>query len=86
MKIKEFDSFEELNEFAKEHGVDLTEIDLEKVNGGAEGTGEIPSGWKPPKCPNCGSNNIKILYADPELNIVFLECKDCGKRYYARYF
>ena len=39
MKIKEFDSFEELNEFAKEHGIDLTEIDLEKVNGCAGGTG-----------------------------------------------
>ena len=83
LKKTSFNSFDELREYAKKHGVEISEIKLEKVSGGLNETGELPLGWNPPKCPSCGSHNIMIEWIDWDEFVVYLKCRDCGKEYYA---
>ena len=81
LKRTGFNSFDELKEYAKKNGLEISDICLEEVSGGIGEVNELPMGWKPPKCPKCGSNNIKIVWVDWEAGVVFLKCKDCGHEY-----
>ncbi len=69
----------ELLELAKEEGLQLTDEQLESVNGGACRI-EAPS----VPCPACGSTRIEATwdaYADHSNGIHHCVCLDCGERF-----
>ena len=70
-KIKECKNSEELLAFAKKEGVELSEEQLEAVNGGGCSETTEP-------CPKCGSRNIKKEHRgrDTSMHTVFI-CKKC---------
>ena len=64
---------EEKIAYAKEIGYELTEEEIEKINGG-EGLANFIVGYD--KCPRCGSTNFTVDRPDPLLTIC--RCNDCG--------
>ena len=67
---------EELLTLAKEEGVELTEEQLEGINGGC-GSGS----GKPEKCPKCGSTkfttNTRLCQGGTERTLIY-KCSKCG--------
>lgn len=69
----------ELLELAKEEGLQLTDEQLESVNGGACRI-EAPS----VPCPNCNGTRIEATwdaYADNSNGVHHCVCLDCGERF-----
>ena len=72
-KAKACKTPEELIALAKEEGIELTEEQLEAVNGGActyEETKEL--------CPVCGSDNVKVGPMVPQQDFRDYDCFNCG--------
>lgn len=73
-RVKGCKNQEELLTLAKEEGIELTEEQLEGINGGC-GSGSD----KTKKCPKCGGTKIttgtKIICGD---RISFCKCSKCG--------
>ena len=75
-KIKECKNNEEILNFAKNEGIELTDEQLEAVSGGSCITGE--------RCPRCNSDQVLIYEWDKWENCEFKgnwrnkECKSCG--------
>lgn len=66
-KIKACKSQEEILKLAKEEGIELTDEQLEAVNGGCTAPEYI--------CPKCGS---KSVYTRPQMSYYQCICNDCG--------
>ena len=74
--VKKFDSLEEFRKYAEAEGINLTDIELQDVNGGLQETdGEDPNGKK---CPKCGSRNTYEIYYFPDPGVVYYKCRNCG--------
>ena len=77
-KIKACKSQEEIFELAKQEGIELTDEQLEAVNGGAcSNTDNCPP------CPSCGSSNVKLRQSGNTLKKY--KCNDCGKEFQTEY-
>ena len=74
-KIKACKNQEEVLALAKEEGIELTDEQLEAVNGGA-------CTVKKKKCPKCGSEDLIEHRTGDSCHITELwyECKNCGTR------
>ena len=73
-KVKACKNHEELLSLAKEEDIELTDEQLEAVNGGAcSNTDNCPP------CPSCGSTNVKNKYSGNKVSI--FKCKDCGREF-----
>ena len=70
-KLKNCKSQEDLLNLAREEGVELTEEQLEAVNGGC---------FSDPKCPECGSSEVEneFYYYGIADNGFKYTCKKCG--------
>lgn len=80
-KIKQCKTHNELLTLAKEEGIELTDEQLEAVNGGAcAPDGNIND---PKKCPNCHQSNTKYTGRHDMGRIVWdsYECLNCGQEY-----
>ena len=72
-KVKACKSQEELLKIAKEEGIELTDEQLQAINGGACISG--PS----IKCPKCGSSKYDtIVYYEHLAECRYYVCKKCG--------
>ena len=84
LKLKELTSIEELIKEAQERGIHLSDADLESITGGSETdfppVDFPPVGYKRPNCPECGSDDVKIVFWWDGL--VVLKCNKCGHVYY----
>ena len=76
-KVKACKSHEELLNLVKKEGIELTEEQLEAVNGGWCSETTEP-------CPKCGSTNIRKEHRgrDTSMRTVFI-CKKCGHEWNA---
>ena len=74
-KVKACKNAEEILALAKAEGVTLSEEQLEAVSGGG------CFGRDDPKCPKCGSKNLKTITLAGHTNYDEFECNDCGHRY-----
>ena len=76
-KVKACKSHEELLNLVKKEGIELTEEQLEAVNGGWCSETTEP-------CPKCGSTNIRKEHRgrDTSMHTVFI-CKKCGHEWNA---
>lgn len=72
-KVKACKSKEEVLDFAKEEGIELTEEQLKAVSGGCGSTWYTGG-----VCPNCGSTNTKV-YNGTWSHGATIECFDCGR-------
>ena len=80
-RIKDCQNSEEILKLAKEEGIELTDDQLEAVNGGFC----VPDGDErfPNKCPKCGSTNTKFT-GDHDIGKMAwhsYECLNCGHEY-----
>ena len=78
-KVKDCKNVEELLKIASDEGIELSEEQLEAVSGG----GACSSG---PKCPTCGSTNLKFEYrrVGPVFRDDYYTCNDCHEHFYRR--
>ena len=74
-KVKECKSQEELLAFAKEEGIELTDEQLEAVNGGACTVEQYEL-----KCPSCESKDFELMGVTTYGDRTF-KCKKCGKSF-----
>ena len=80
-KVKACKSQEEVLKLAKEEGIELTDDQLEAVNGGC-GTTTLPA--KPTVCPYCGAEKIMATAVHNgnkpgcPLDYYSCQCKKCG--------
>lgn len=72
-KARSCRSSRELLDLAKQEGLELTEEQLQHVNGG--GNCGQPD---PEMCPHCQSMNTKWTYYDHSDNEIDYVCNDCG--------
>ena len=73
-KIKSFKNQEDLLKFAKDQGIELTDEQLEAVNGG------ICTSTPSFTCPYCGSSNVKTKHNENSIAEWYGNtCQDCGK-------
>lgn len=63
---------DELTELAKEHGVELTQEQLEQISAG----GWLPGSALENGCPDCGSKDIQVSSIGQTMRY---KCKKCGK-------
>ena len=80
-KLNKCHTSEEILALAKEEGIELTNEQLEAVNGGAcEPDGNINF---PNKCPKCGGTNTKFTGEHYMGRIIWdsYECLDCKREY-----
>ena len=80
-KIKACKNQEEIMAIAKQEGFELTDEQLEAVNGGCSSTD------KRKQCPNCGSKNTELSpnTKGKSVNgmlVTYYRCKDCKKVFY----
>lgn len=73
-KVQACKDREELLTLAKSEGIELTDEQLEAVNGGACSNTDNCS-----PCPSCGSTNVKCKYSGNKVSI--FKCKDCGREF-----
>lgn len=81
-KARECKSNKELLEYAKTQGLELTEEQLNQVNGGACRI-EKPANLL---CPSCGGTRIEAVfdhYARGSRGVFKCVCLDCGERFEA---
>ena len=75
-KVKECKSIEEIVAMAKQEGIQLTDEQLQAVNGGGCNSAE-----KPTHCPRCNSTNIRVEGVKHEMSFsdyyYKCKCKDC---------
>jgi hypothetical protein len=75
-KVKECKSLEEIVAIAKQEGIQLTDEQLQAVNGGGCNSAE-----KPTHCPRCNSTNIRVESMKHEMSFsdyyYKCKCKDC---------
>ena len=75
-KVKACKNQEEILRLAKEEGIQLTEEQLQAVNGGGCNSAE-----KPTHCPRCNSTNIRVESSKHEYTFTDYyykcKCKDC---------
>lgn len=75
-KVKECKSLEEIVAMAKQEGIQLTDEQLQAVNGGGCNSAE-----KPTHCPRCNSTNIRVEDVKHEMSFsdyyYKCKCKDC---------
>lgn len=72
-KVKSCKNQEELLKTAKEEGIELTEEQLEAVNGG------ICTSTPDFKCPICGSDKVKTVLKENSIAEWYGNtCKNCG--------
>ena len=77
-RVKACKNSDELLAMAKAEGIELTDEQLEAVNGGAcSNTDDCPP------CPSCGSTNVKLRESGKTLKKY--KCKDCGKEFHTEY-
>ena len=77
-KVKTCKNHEELVKLAKEEDIELTDEQLEAVNGGAcSNTDNCPP------CPSCRSTNVKLRQSGKVLKKY--KCNDCGKEFETGY-
>ena len=70
-KVQACNNQEDLLKLSKEEGVELTNEQLEAINGGAcSNTDNCPP------CKYCGSDNVKLYKSDGPFSY---KCKDCGR-------
>ncbi|MBR6160197.1 MAG: hypothetical protein IKQ40_07830 [Lachnospiraceae bacterium] len=79
LNFKELTSIEELKKEAQGRGILLSDADLASITGGS-GADFPPVSYKCPKCPECGSNDVKIVFWWDGL--VVIKCNNCGNIYY----
>ena len=81
-KVKVCTGKGELLELAKSEGIELTDEQLEAVNGGG-----CNSATKPTSCPRCGSTNIRCESLKHEMTFTDwyyqCKCKDCSYKWEA---
>ena len=79
-KVKECKSQDEILRLAKEEGIQLTEEQLQAVNGGGCNSAE-----KPTHCPRCNSTNIRFESLKHEMSFsdyyYKCKCKDCSYKW-----
>ena len=79
-KVKECKSLDEVVAIAKQEGIQLTDEQLQAVNGGG-----CNSASKPTHCPRCNSTNIRTEGCKHEMtfNDYYYKCKcrDCGYKW-----
>lgn len=73
-------STEELLALAKAEGVELTDEQLEAVNGG--GCVAQPD---PQPCPHCMSENTTFDYYDHSENVIEYRCLNCGHKWEGKF-
>lgn len=78
-KAKECKNEKELLELAKNEKIELTDEQLNSVNGGCDPNSNSESNVK---CPNCGSKNVKANYSVYSSSFI---CKDCGNEWSENY-
>ncbi len=77
-KVQACKDREELLLLAKSEGIELTDEQLEAVNGGAcSNTDNCPP------CPSCRSTNVKLRQSGKILKKY--KCNDCGKEFQTEY-
>ena len=81
-KVKACKNQEEIMAMAKQEGVQLTEEQLEAVNGGGCSSSDSSK-----VCPNCGSKNTELSpnTKGKSVNgilVTYYKCKDCKKVFY----
>jgi hypothetical protein len=77
-KVKACKNSEKLLALAKAEGIQLTEEQLEAINGGAcSNTDNCPP------CPSCGSTNVKLRQSGEVLKKY--KCNECGKEFQTGY-
>ncbi len=67
-------SSDELVELAEEHGIELSQEQLDQISGG----GWLPGSALENGCPDCGSKNVHVSSIGQTM---LYECKDCGKKW-----
>lgn len=72
-KVQACKNNEELLALAKEEGIELTDEQLEAVNGGACTEEKI-------KCRKCKSTNVSS-YQDIIYRVVYYKCNNCGNEW-----
>ncbi len=72
-RIAECKSADDYKALAKELGYELTDDQLDKINGG-----EQDAGWQPSNsCPSCGSTDVDCRY-DTTREVFVHHCNTCG--------
>ena len=84
-KVKACKNQEEIMAMAKQEGVQLTEEQLEAVNGGGCGSSDSSDSSK--VCPHCGSKNTELSpnTKGKSVNgilVTYYKCRDCKKVFY----
>ena len=75
-KVKACKSHDELLQLAKEEGVELTQEQLEAVNGG------ICTSTPTFVCPDCGSKDVSYYYNENSIACWYsVTCKKCGRHW-----
>ena len=72
-KAKAYKTPEEILEFVKEQGLELTSEQLDAIAGG---DGEVTAWNNSTPCPNCGSDWTRMLNAS-DTNPVWMKCAEC---------
>ena len=78
-KVKSCKSQKELMKLAEQEGVELTDEQLQAVNGGFCSSSDFR--WK---CPKCGSSNTEVwerYNQGTQDEYVRVHCKDCGHNF-----
>ena len=79
-KVKECKSLEEIVTIAKQEGIQLTEEQLQAVNGGGCNSADEPT-----HCPRCNSTNIRFESRKHEMSFTDwyyqCKCKDCSYKW-----
>ena len=78
-KVKACKNQEEILALAKEEGIELTDEQLEAVNGG---NCMIPSFRSDKPCPICGTYDCQTIRASDTNKVIYYYCNKCEKHFY----